>query len=267
MPSPHERGRGLRGGQAQSPGDREPYLFRTADYGATWTRIVTGLAPHDFTHSIREDPGGRACCLRAPNTASTSRSTMARVAVAAAEPARHARCRPQGRTARPGDRDARAMFSSSTTSRQLRQLAPAATAERRFTVFEPAERRSRSAAPPSTIYYCAQAARAEGDRRDPGWGKGQVIRSFAGVREEELKAGAAGAGGRRRGRIRAAAAADAADQRGADRGSRGTSAHAGHSTFPGMILWSAGSVRDPLAVPGTYQVRVTADGTSQTRPF
>jgi hypothetical protein len=31
------------------------------------------------------------------------------------------------------------------------------------------------------------------------------------------------------------------------------------TTFPGMILWGA-STAGPLAVPGTYRVRLTVDG-------
>jgi len=40
----------------------------------------------------------------------------------------------------------------------------------------------------------------------------------------------------------------------------------GFTTFPGMILWSAGT-NGPIAVPGRYQVRLTADGQVQTQPF
>ncbi|HEX5069566.1 MAG TPA: hypothetical protein VFV78_05055, partial [Vicinamibacterales bacterium] len=36
-------------------GDEAPYLFRTHDYGRTWTKIVNGLKPTDYTHTIRED--------------------------------------------------------------------------------------------------------------------------------------------------------------------------------------------------------------------
>ena len=36
--------------------------------------------------------------------------------------------------------------------------------------------------------------------------------------------------------------------------------------FPGLILW-AGSVRGPMIVPGAYQVRLTADGKTQTQKF
>lgn len=34
----------------------QPYLFKTNDYGKTWTKIVTGIAENDFTRVIREDP-------------------------------------------------------------------------------------------------------------------------------------------------------------------------------------------------------------------
>jgi hypothetical protein len=37
-------------------------------------------------------------------------------------------------------------------------------------------------------------------------------------------------------------------------------------SFPGMILWGA-SVAGPIAAPGTYQVRLTADGFTQTQKF
>ena len=36
--------------------------------------------------------------------------------------------------------------------------------------------------------------------------------------------------------------------------------------FPGMIMWAA-STRGPIAPPGSYQVRVTADSDTQTQPF
>ncbi len=36
-------------------GDRQPYLYRTQDYGASWTRIDTGLPAEAFTHAIVED--------------------------------------------------------------------------------------------------------------------------------------------------------------------------------------------------------------------
>ena len=42
--------------------------------------------------------------------------------------------------------------------------------------------------------------------------------------------------------------------------------HAPATTFPGMILWGA-TTNGPLAVPGTYQVRLDVDGKVLTRPL
>jgi photosystem II stability/assembly factor-like uncharacterized protein len=36
--------------------DFSPYIFRTHDFGRTWTKIVNGLPARDYTHVVREDP-------------------------------------------------------------------------------------------------------------------------------------------------------------------------------------------------------------------
>lgn len=35
--------------------DRAPYVYKTTDYGKTWTKIIKGIKPQDFTRSVRED--------------------------------------------------------------------------------------------------------------------------------------------------------------------------------------------------------------------
>jgi len=35
--------------------DREPYVFKTTDYGKTWTKIIDGIAQGHFARAIRED--------------------------------------------------------------------------------------------------------------------------------------------------------------------------------------------------------------------
>ncbi|WP_413789395.1 VPS10 domain-containing protein [Leptobacterium meishanense] len=37
-------------------GDFEPYLYKTTDYGKTWTKITTGIDREHFTRVLREDP-------------------------------------------------------------------------------------------------------------------------------------------------------------------------------------------------------------------
>ena len=39
--------------------DTKPYLYKTKDYGATWTAITSGIPHHEFTRVIREDPQRR----------------------------------------------------------------------------------------------------------------------------------------------------------------------------------------------------------------
>jgi hypothetical protein len=41
----------------------------------------------------------------------------------------------------------------------------------------------------------------------------------------------------------------------------------GSVVFEGMVLWSAHAEAGPLAVPGEYQVRLTANGVTQTQPL
>jgi photosystem II stability/assembly factor-like uncharacterized protein len=36
--------------------DRRPYVWKTEDYGATWTMIVDGIPEDDFVRAVREDP-------------------------------------------------------------------------------------------------------------------------------------------------------------------------------------------------------------------
>ncbi len=36
--------------------DRAPYIYKTHDYGKTWTEIVNGIREDDYVHAVREDP-------------------------------------------------------------------------------------------------------------------------------------------------------------------------------------------------------------------
>ncbi len=35
--------------------DRTPYIWKTQDYGKTWKKIIAGIRPDDYVHTIRED--------------------------------------------------------------------------------------------------------------------------------------------------------------------------------------------------------------------
>ena len=54
--SPHDAGTAYVAATCYKSDDFRPYLYKTADYGQTWTKIVTGIPENAFTRTIREDP-------------------------------------------------------------------------------------------------------------------------------------------------------------------------------------------------------------------
>lgn len=54
--SPHAAGTVYVSAARHKEGDYAPYLYKTSDYGETWTLIVNGLPEDDFCRVIREDP-------------------------------------------------------------------------------------------------------------------------------------------------------------------------------------------------------------------
>ena len=58
-PSPHDGASAYVAATAYKLDDYRPYLFKTNDYGETWTQITNGIPDNDFTRVIREDPARR----------------------------------------------------------------------------------------------------------------------------------------------------------------------------------------------------------------
>jgi len=57
--SPHDRATAYVAATMYQFDDYRPYLYKTGDYGKTWTKIVNGLPDTAFTRVVREDPGRR----------------------------------------------------------------------------------------------------------------------------------------------------------------------------------------------------------------
>jgi photosystem II stability/assembly factor-like uncharacterized protein len=55
-PSHFDAGTAYLAGNRYQQDDFRPYLFKTSDYGKTWTKIVTGVPDGAYTRAIREDP-------------------------------------------------------------------------------------------------------------------------------------------------------------------------------------------------------------------
>jgi photosystem II stability/assembly factor-like uncharacterized protein len=58
-PSPHDPAAAYLAATRYKLDDPRPYLFKTDDHGATWTRINDGIPADDFTRVIRADPARR----------------------------------------------------------------------------------------------------------------------------------------------------------------------------------------------------------------
>lgn len=55
-PSPHDPATAYVAGTRYKLDDYQPYLYKTTDYGQSWTRINDGIPADDFTRAVREDP-------------------------------------------------------------------------------------------------------------------------------------------------------------------------------------------------------------------
>lgn len=53
--SRHHPGTAYVAGKRYQMDDRAPYLWKTHDYGKTWTKIISGIRSDDYLHTIRED--------------------------------------------------------------------------------------------------------------------------------------------------------------------------------------------------------------------
>lgn len=67
-PSPHDPAVAYLSATRYQLDDFRPYLYKTADYGKTWTRIDNGIAMGAYTRSIREDPVRRGLLFAATET-------------------------------------------------------------------------------------------------------------------------------------------------------------------------------------------------------
>ena len=254
-------------------GDKSPYIFRTHDFGKTWTKIVTGIRADEFVHGIREDPTRKGMLyaatqngvhvsyddgdhweslrLNLPDIPITSIIVTERdLAIAA-----------HGRG-----------FYILDNIGPLRQYKPEMSANAAPVLFAPSPL-VRQGLPGTIQYWLKQPAQHV--RLDILDARGQVIRTYpdttnvggrggrgGGGAPDSAEAGGGGGGG---GRGRGGPPPGPARTVGLNTFTW-DGAHAPAATFPGMVLWG-GSTQGPQAAPGRYQVRLTVDGTTLTQPL
>ncbi|HEX5473206.1 MAG TPA: hypothetical protein VFX12_00980 [Vicinamibacterales bacterium] len=258
--SPHDAGVAYVAANRYEQSDRAPYVYRTHDFGQTWTKIVNGVAPGDFARVVCEDPKRQGLLwLGTENGIYISFDDGTdwqpfRLDLPA--------------TQVPGivvDGDelviathGRSFYVLDNIS-MLRQITPDTTTKP-VVLFEPGDAMRSVSRGVAIDYYLAQAAdKVTIDILD---GQGQVVRSFTGVPSKEPEKPAAPPS--EEDFFRPPAPKVPVGQ-GMNRFTW-DGRYAGAHDFKGLILW-AGSTRGPQAPPGPYQVRLTASGQTFTQRF
>jgi len=57
--SPHDAGTAYIAIDRHQNDDLKPYIWKTADYGQTWTKLTNGIPDGSFVRAVREDPKKR----------------------------------------------------------------------------------------------------------------------------------------------------------------------------------------------------------------
>ncbi len=242
--SPHDPAGAYVAAKRYQMDDRRPYVFKTHDYGKTWTSIVNGIPANDYAQAIREDPVRRgllylgtehgiyisfddganwqSLSLNLPDTQVADIAVLPHDLVIATH----------GRS-----------FYVLDHIDLLRQLTPEVTSSKAH-LFAPAPVIRPLQAAVIDYYLPAGAPKVSVEILDPG---GRVIRSFdsseRSVREEVPSTHA-----------------------GANRFTWDLR-YPGPVTFPGIVLRYANPGQGPMAPPGRYAVRLSANGVTETQPL
>ncbi|HEV2425455.1 MAG TPA: glycosyl hydrolase [Terriglobia bacterium] len=55
-PSPHDAGTAYVAAERHRLDDHHPYIYKSSDFGKTWTKITDGIPDNVYVHAVREDP-------------------------------------------------------------------------------------------------------------------------------------------------------------------------------------------------------------------
>jgi photosystem II stability/assembly factor-like uncharacterized protein len=265
--SPHKAGTAYVAANRYQRADRAPYVYKTDDYGRTWTKIVRGLPPDDFARAIREDEqrpgllflGTEHGIYVSFDDGAYWQSLRLNLPVT---PVHDIDVKDDDLVIGTHGRGFYVLDNISV----LRQLTPEITAAD-VHLFRPATATRSVSRGVAIDYYLKNAA--DKVTIEILAADGTLVRSFTGTPAEAKEPAPA---------ERAEAGEEESGPRfGPPRPPRvGTRAgmnrftwdmrYAPATDFPGMILWAA-STRGPIAPPGTYQVRLTVGGQSRTERF
>jgi photosystem II stability/assembly factor-like uncharacterized protein len=258
--SPHAAGTAYVAANRYQRADRAPYVYRTTDYGATWTKIVAGVRPDDFARVIDEDPKRKGLLFLGTETGvyvSFDEGAMWQPfsLELPATPVHGIIVKNDDLVIGTHGRSFYVMDNINV----LRQIGRTTTDEP-VVLFKPGDAMRSVSRGVAIDYYLKQPAdKVTVEILDA---QGQTIRTFTGEPAPAAPAPAAAPSGEEF--VRPPPARVAVKQ-GLNRFVWDTR-YPDAKDFPGLIMW-AGSVRGPAAPPGQYQVRLSAAGQTKTQPF
>ena len=236
--------------------DRQPYVFKTHDYGKTWTKITTGVADGHFARAVREDPVRQGLLFLATehgvyfsmDDGALWQSLQLNLPDT---PVRDLVIKDNDVVLGTHGRG----FWILDDIQPLRQFRPE-IADQAAVLFAPADAIRGLGGASFQYYLQSQLDTITFEILDA---QDQVIRTFTGSKPE-FKADPNLPWWERDGSTKPTTAKGLNtftwDQ-----------TYTGATVFKGMIIWSGRPQRGPKAPPGSYQIRMKAGGEEQTRPF
>jgi photosystem II stability/assembly factor-like uncharacterized protein len=217
--------------------DRSPYVWKSENYGKSWTKIVTGIKESDFGHSIAEDPikeglvylgtenGVYVSFNGGYNWQTLSNNLPVTPVMGIAVKQNDLVIATHGRS-----------FWKMVNIELLRQVSQEGLDDKEFHLFRPATAIRR--ATPATIDLYVR----EGESQT----KLEIVDSEGGIVKELLNKKISNSG-----MIRI----------------KWDLRYQGATSFPGIILEGGNPAIGPWAPPGTYSARLTVNGKTQTESF
>ena len=259
--SPHANGVAYLAANRYQMDDQKPYVYKTADFGKTWTKIVSGISATHFARQLREDPKRKGLLylgtengiyvsfndgadwqslqLNLPDTSVQGVQVADRDLVIATH----------GRS-----------FWILDNIGVLRQATPTLTTEN-LHVFDPVDPLRGLDRNVAIDYFL----KADSDTVKIEFldAEGKPVRSFTGDAKPATPAPSADGdgGGGFGGRPPAVGV-----KKGMNRFTWDMR-YEGATVFPGLIMWAAAPQRGPAAPPANYTVRITAGGETRTQDF
>jgi hypothetical protein len=281
--SAHDAGTAYVAATMYKSDDFRPYLYKTSDYGKTWKKIVNGIPDHAFTRVVREDPNHKGLLV-----AGTEFGLYISY--------------DDGENWKPFQLNLPITPVTDVAFHKREQELVVATQGRAFYVLDDmpllyqvngsvATEDAHLFKPKDTYRFGAGGRGGGGGGRGGGPvgenpaagavvyyslkdkpkgdvtlefldGSGKVVNTFSSRAVEQPRAPA---GEEEENPFRAAGPARAPAQQGMNRFVWNLR-YPDATSFPGLIMWAA-SVTGPRVSPGTYQVRLTVDGKTQTQSF